>query len=85
MKNYNKFIFEIMDNGDEHTVNELIREEFLRSEKELLEQLRSGQPLDEDLLEYRNKLNKLVSRTAPFSIKKYDFLETYIDEGEVVE
>jgi hypothetical protein len=84
MKKYNKFIFEIIDNGDEHTVNELIKEEFLKSEKELKEQLRSGQPLDEDLLEYRNKLNKLVARTAPFSIKKYDFLETYADEGEVV-
>jgi uncharacterized protein YllA (UPF0747 family) len=84
MKNYNKFIFEIMDNGDEHTVNELIREEFLRSEKELLEQLRSGKPLEKDLLEYRNKLNKLAAKTAPFIIEKYDFLETYADEGEVV-
>jgi hypothetical protein len=84
MKKYNKFIFEIMDNGDEHTVNELIKEEFLKSEKELIEQLRLGQLLDEDLLEYRNKLNKLVARTAPFIIKKYNFLKTYADDGEIV-
>ena len=84
MKKYNKFIFEIMDSADDNTISELIREEFLKSEKELIEQLKSGQPLDKDLLEYRNKLNKLAARTAPFIIKKYDFLETYADGGEMV-
>ena len=85
MKNYNKLTYEILELGDDqNSISELIREEFLNSEKELIEQLKSGQPLDEDLLEYRNKLNKLAARTAPFVIKKYDFSETYADEGEMV-
>ena len=82
MKDYNKLIWELTEEAeqDPFSVYEKMLGEFRETENQLIEELRSDKPLTEDLLQYRNKLNKVLARSAPFTIRKYNFLQTYCNE-----
>lgn len=82
MKDYNKFIWELSEEAeqDPYTVYEKILAEFREAENELKEQLDSDKTLSQELLQYRNKLNKLLARSSPFLINDYNFLKTYREE-----
>ena len=78
MSNYNKFIWELTEGSeDQYSIYENILAEFKEVENKLLEELRAGNTLNQDLLQYRNKLNKLLARSAPYLVEEYNFLKNY--------
>lgn len=82
MKNYNQLIWELLDEAeqDPYSVYDRILEEFKETEKQLIEELSKENTLTQDLLQYRDKLNKLLARSAPFLIHEYNFLKQYHKE-----
>ncbi|MBS1550487.1 MAG: hypothetical protein JST15_00275 [Bacteroidetes bacterium] len=79
MKNYNQLIWELSDESeqDPYSVYDKILEEFREAENQLIKELSEEKPLTQDLLQYRDKLNKLLARSAPFLIGEYNFLKQY--------
>lgn len=78
MTNYNKLVWELIEGSEnQYSIYENILAEFKEVENKLLEELRSGNPINQDLLQYRNKLNKLLARSAPYAIEEYNFLKQY--------
>jgi len=84
MKDFNQFIWELCQESEDDSLNfKDIFGEFKKTEDELLKELKSGEPLTRDLLQYRNQLNKLLAKTPPYLIEEYDFMERYsYKEGE---
>lgn len=82
MTNYNQLIWELKDEAeqDPYSVYDKILKVFKETEKQLIEELSDEKPLTQDLLQYRNKLNKLLARSAPFLIGEYNFLKQYHKE-----
>lgn len=87
MKDYNKFIWELSEEAeqDPYSVYEKMLTEFHKTESELKEQLDSNKPISRDLLDFRNKLNKLLARSAPFLVEEYNFLKHYHKQGGIIQ
>ncbi len=79
MTNFNQLIWELSGEAeqDPYSVYDRILEEFKETEKQLIEELSEEKTLTKDLLQYRDKLNKLLARSAPFLIGEYNFLKQY--------
>lgn len=87
MKDYNKLIWELSEEAeqDPYSVHEKILAEFREAENDLKDQLDSDKTLSQELLQYRNKLNKLLARSAPFIVGEYNFLKHYHKQERVQE
>lgn len=78
MKDFNQFIWELCQESEDDSIYfKKIFGEFKKTEDELLKELKSGEPLTRDLLQYRNQLNKLLAKTPPFIIEEYNFMDKY--------
>lgn len=58
---------------------QLVKEEFNRVEKQLVQNHLAGCNITKDL-RYRDELNRILSSEAPYEVKHYDFFDKYEEE-----